>query len=90
MAELNDGDWVEGAPKWWWKYVFPNPERFWLQIISLEPEPAPWLQRVTGEVLEGLAMLHAASRATEDATVARLKSEAVSKISQAVAAVRQG
>ena len=26
---LNDGDWVEGEPKWWWKYVFRAKIRFW-------------------------------------------------------------
>jgi hypothetical protein len=52
MAEVNEGDWVEGAPKWWWKYVFPTPETLWLAVLNrVEPGPIPWLQRVTGEVL---------------------------------------
>jgi hypothetical protein len=89
MAEVNEGDWVEGAPKWWWKYVFPIPETLWLAVLArVEPVPQPWLQKVTGEVLEGLAMLHAAARAGE-ATGERLRGEAVAKINQAVAGIRQ-
>jgi hypothetical protein len=48
----------------------------------------PWLQSVTGEVLEGLAMLRAAARADQAAT-ARLRSEAAAKISRAVAGIPQ-
>ena|SRR5579863_2373663 len=99
MAELNEGDWVEGAPKWWWKYVFPTPESFWSRIVAgldptpipwrqgVDPVPQPWLQRVTGEVLEGIVMLHASARAGEAGE--RLRSEAVAKINQAVGGVRQ-
>ena len=89
MAQLNEGDWVEGAPQWWWKYVIPNPASFWqavLSIVAMEPDPHPWLQRVTGGVLEGVAMLHAASR-VDEATAGRLKSEASEKIRQSLEAV---
>ena len=90
MAEVNEGDWVEGAPKWWWKYVFPIPETLWLAVLTrVEPVPNPWLQKVTGEVLEGLAMLHAAARA-DQATSLKLKNEAAAKISQAIGGIRQG
>ncbi len=92
MADFSDGDWVEGAAKWWWKYVFPSPASFWQAVLSsirrVEPDPAPWLQHVTGGVLEGVAMLHAAGRADE-ASATRLKSEAIERINQALGAVRQ-
>ncbi len=89
MAQLNAGDdWVEGTPKWWWKYVFPNRETLWLAVLTkVEPDPVPWLQRVTGEVLEGLVMLHAAARA-DQAMAERLRSEAIVKINQALAGIR--
>src|SRR5215469_9207492 len=60
----NDGNWVEGAPRWW-KYVFPTPEDLRLTVLTgHEPVKQPWLQSVTGEV-EGLAMLHSATRADQ-------------------------
>jgi hypothetical protein len=53
-----------------------------------EPVRQPWLQRVTGEVAEGLAMLHASAHADQAASV-RLRSEAAAKISEAVAGIPQ-
>jgi hypothetical protein len=89
MADANDGDWGEGVPIWFSKYVFPNRETFWLAVLErLEPVPLPWLQKVNGEVLEGLVMLHAAARA-DQATAERLKSEAVAKINQSVGGIGQ-
>ena len=91
MADFNDGDWIEGAVRWWWKYVIPNPASFWqavLSQISLEPVPQPWLQRVTGGVMEGVAMLHAASRA-DAASAGRLKAEARDRIQQALGEVER-
>jgi hypothetical protein len=87
MAEL-DGDWVEGAAKWWWKYVLPEQSSFWTEVLAaaVDPVPVPWLQGATGQVLEALAMLHASTRANS-ADGERLRTEAVAKIQQAVAAV---
>lgn len=85
---MNDGDWVEGEPKWWWKYVFPTRERLWLAVLGARvgPQPDPWLQETGGEVLEGLSMLHAAAKLnlTDRAIAAQLKTEALSKMSKAL------
>src|SRR4051812_12117570 len=48
MSNVNEGDWVEGEPKWWWKYVMPNESVFWVAVLAAknrvaEPEPSPWL-----------------------------------------------
>ena len=86
---MANDDYVEGSPKWWWKYVFPNGERFWLTVaasLELAPDPHPWRQRVTSEVLEGVVMLHAAARADQSAAE-RLTGEAVAKIHQAPAGI---
>ncbi|MEP6897017.1 MAG: hypothetical protein ABI870_00675 [Rhodanobacter sp.] len=88
-------DWgLEGTAKWWWKYVMPNPEIFYSQILaeaarlrSADPEPAPWLQRASGEVMEALAMFHAAARMGEREGSARLKHEAFARLSRAVASL---
>jgi hypothetical protein len=83
-------DWgLEGTPKWWWKYVIPNPESFYAQVLAqaaraYDPEPSPWLQRASGEVMEGLAMFHAAARMGDREGSARLKSEAFARLSRAV------
>ncbi len=89
---LSDGDWVEGEVKWWWKYVFPRREQFWLNILvqRLDPQPDPWLQAVTGEILEGVAMLHAAARIGDEAIKSRLKNEAANKIADAAKSLQQG
>ncbi|HEY2476570.1 MAG TPA: hypothetical protein VGI19_17450 [Candidatus Cybelea sp.] len=90
MTDFNDGDWVEGAAKWWWKYVLPNPASFWQAVlanISVE-RVSQGLQQVTGGVLEGVAMLHAAARADE-ASARRLNAEAIEKINQALGGARR-
>ncbi len=94
---LGDGDWVEGKPQWWWKYVFPSPTRFWLFTLNerlekyknfVDPEPDPWLEGVTVEILESLTMLHTAMTVREEAVSQRLKQEAVAKINSALKTVR--
>jgi hypothetical protein len=41
-ADWAPGDWVEGSPKWWWKYVYPGglPEGgsgpSWLKIVDIQ------------------------------------------------------
>jgi hypothetical protein len=86
-------DWgLEGTPKWWWKYVIPNPESFYAQVLAQAtlvsgPNPVPWLQRASGEVMEGLAMFHAAASMGDREDSARLKSEAFARLSQAVSAL---
>ena len=94
---LSEGDWVEGKPQWWWKYVFPSETRFWLLILNenlakdknfAEPEPEPWLEGVTAEILESLTMLHTATTVREEPVSQRLKKEAVAKINSALKVVR--
>jgi hypothetical protein len=96
---LNEGDWVEGEPRWWWKYVFPAKIWFWTsalneklakdkKVANLEPEPDPWLEGVTAEILESLTMLHTAKTVREEAVSQRLKQEAVAKINSALKAVK--
>jgi len=92
MSNVNEGDWVEGEPKWWWKYVMPNESVFWVAVLAAknrvaEPEPSPWLQDVSGQIMDGLAMLNAAARIGKSDDAARLKKEATTKISRAVEAV---
>ncbi|HZP66152.1 MAG TPA: hypothetical protein VFB32_07575 [Rudaea sp.] len=93
MSDVNDGDWVVGEPKWWWKYVMPQEAWFWEAVLvarsrAQDPEPSPWLQAVSAKVLEGLAMLNAAARAATSAEASKLKTEAAAMINKAVAAVR--
>jgi len=92
MSNVNEGDWVEGEPKWWWKYVMPSESVFWAAVLAAKsrgatPEPAPWLQGVSGQIMDGLAMLNAAARIGHADEAAKLKQEATTKISRAVAAV---
>ena len=49
---LGDGDWVEGEPKWWWKYVFPAKAQFWQVLAGMkaEPHPEPMLDAVATEI----------------------------------------
>ena len=86
MAQLNEGDWVEGEPQWWWKYVFPARERFWLAVLSasLDPEPVPWRQGLVAKILEGVAMLQASERVSDKAIATRLKSEALKQMGGAM------
>jgi hypothetical protein len=89
---MNEGDWVEGEVKWWWKFVFPQKAQFWGQIlqhvtVSLNPEPDPWLQATTAEVLEAVVMLHAAAKATDREQRANLHKDAAKTLESAVAAI---
>lgn len=83
-------DWgLDGTPKWWWKYVIPNPENFYSQILAQvtltsEREAGSWLQHASGEILEGLAMFHAATRMGDRDGSTRLKNEAFARLSRAV------
>jgi len=86
----NEGDWVVGAPKWWWKYVFPVPDNFWstvLQRIS-GPSPDPWRSQV-GELLQGVEMLRAAATVKDRGVAEKLHSEAVATIRQTAAAAQK-
>ena len=94
---LSEGDWVEGKPQWWWKYVFPSKIRVWLLILNekwakdknfAEPEPDSWLEGLTAEILESLTMFHTATTVREEAVSQRLKQEAVAKINSALKVVR--
>ena len=94
QATVNEGDWVEGAPQWWWKYVFPVRVQFWSTLLAervkrvrTDPEPHPWKEQVLGELLEATAMLHAMS-GIDVAVDERLKGEAKTKIVLAVRAIR--
>jgi len=83
-------DWgLEGTPKWWWKYVIPSPESFYGQILAQasrasSPEAGSWLQHASGEIMEGLAMFHAATRMGEREGSTRLKNEAYARLARAV------
>lgn len=86
----NEGDWVVGAPKWWWKYVFPLPDNFWtavLQRIS-GPQPDPWKSEV-GELLQGVEMLRASAKAGDRGIAEKLHSEAVATIQRVAQAVQK-
>ena len=37
-----DGDWVEGPPQWWWKYVFPGVAQRIPELQRYGPFPEPW------------------------------------------------
>jgi hypothetical protein len=86
---MSDGDWVEGPPQWWWKYVFPARGQFWLSILAaklavMDPTPDPWFQRAAADILEGLVMLHAAATVADREVSTQLQKEAAEKINQAV------
>jgi hypothetical protein len=90
MAQVNEGDWVEGEVKWWWKYVFPAKAQFWqlLAVIKAEPHPDPWFQAFSGQVQEALAMVNASTSIMDKEAGARLKHEGVEKIAKALSSVR--
>lgn len=92
QADVNEGDWVVGAPQWWWKYVFPARIKFWSKLLAervdgaSDPSPDPWKEQVIGGILEAAVMLNAAPRA-EASVATRLKTEAKAKIAQAVKSI---
>jgi hypothetical protein len=70
----------------------PNESAFWAAVLAAksraaDPEPSPWLQGVSGQIMDGLAMLNAAARIGQADEAAKLKREATAKITRAVAAV---
>jgi hypothetical protein len=76
-----DGEWIEGEPKWWWKYVIPAEIKFWSGILQQQDAmPEPW-EKVTGEILEGLVMVQAAVTVGDPQIRARLHQEGVAKVS---------
>jgi hypothetical protein len=87
---LSDGDWVEGAAKWWWKYVFPARDAFWRNVVARvsDPQPDPWKQHV-GELLEAVVMLQTSAKITDHGVGQRLSKEAISKISETAAALQK-
>jgi len=94
---LDNGLFVEGKPQWWWKYVFPEKTTFWLSVLNAklaqeqkvaDPDPNPWLQELTAEILESLTMLHSSATIREEAVSQRLKEEAVTKIRSALETVK--
>ncbi len=81
--------WREGRVQWWWKYVFPVREQFWLSLLAskfaaADPSPDPWFQNVAAEILEGVAMLQAAAVSVDPDVTAKLKKEAAAKINHAM------
>lgn len=92
-AQVNDGDWVEGAVQWWWKYVLPSREIFWTNVIArvseLGPSPDPWREQV-GEILAGIAMLRSSAKVSDRAVAEKLSKESISKINGAVEALQKG
>jgi hypothetical protein len=86
QAALEPGDWVEGTPKWWWKYVFPTPDTLWRavsQAAVLGPRPEPWRQQ-TGAILQAAVMLQASAAVKDRSAAAKLKGEAINNINGAV------
>ena len=93
---MNDGDWAEGKPQWWWKYVFPSREQLWLAVLHdridrgvqvSRPSPEPWREQ-TAVILEGVAMLQATTMIDNAEVSKRLTQEAVAKIIRAAEQVR--
>jgi hypothetical protein len=84
---MEPGDWVEGEPKWWWKYVYPARDRFWAELIAstskAEPGPSPWVQSFTADVLEGVAMVRASGTTKDKKVSTRLREEGFKKITDA-------
>ena len=86
---MNERDWVEGDPQWWWKYVFPARSRLWAMLVAdrfrigAGPLPDPWREQVLGDVLEAAALLQAINVVDEEVS-ARLKEEARARLSRAI------
>jgi hypothetical protein len=93
---INDGDWIEGRPQWWWKYVMPAESTFWATIVSQRaqtvavqgPSPDPWKQAKTLGA-EAVAMLYAAANVTDAKQRTQLLDEAAQKLGAAGKAVQQ-
>lgn len=86
QAALEPGDWVEGTPKWWWKYVFPTPDTLWRavsQAAVLGPSPEPWRQQI-GAILQAAVMLQTSAAVKDRAAAAKLRGEAINNINGAV------
>jgi hypothetical protein len=84
---MNEGDWVEGAPKWWWIYVFPARNDFWrliLQPVKMDPSPDPWLEATTADLLEAAVMLRAMAKVPDAGSKARVRKEVGEKIQGAL------
>jgi hypothetical protein len=90
---MEPGDWVEGEPKWWWKYVYPARDQFWAELIAsiskADPSPQPWVQSFTADILEGVAMVHASGTTADQKVSSRLKEEGLKKITEAINAAQQ-
>ncbi len=88
-ARINEGDWVEGEPQWWWKYVFPTRAQLWALLVAdrfravAGPHPEPWREQVLGDVLEAAALLQAIN-VVDDEVSGRLKEEARARLSRAI------
>ncbi len=83
---LEPGDWVEGTPKWWWKYVFPTPDSLWRAVslaAVLGPVPDPWRQQI-GAILQAAVMLQTSAAVKDRAAAAKLRNEAINNINGAV------
>ena len=82
---MSDGDWVEGKPQWWWKYVFPAEKQFWASVLENQavhvasPHPEPWHQ-ATIEIMQGVAMINATASMGKSDVSERLRAEGVAKI----------
>jgi hypothetical protein len=84
---MNEGDWVEGAPKWWWIYVFPARSDFWRLLLRPEkmgPEPDPWAQEITADLPEAAVMVPAIAKVPDAESKARLRKEIDAKIQGAL------
>ena len=86
QSGLEPGDWVEGTPKWWWKYVFPTPDTLWRavsQAAVFGPSPDPWRQQI-GAVLQAAVMIQTSGAVKDRAVAAKLRNEAINNINGAV------
>ena len=74
----------------WWKYVQPEPDVFWAQVVAAQaqarvadPEPVPWRLHVAG-ILAGVALLNAAAAQRDAEVQAGLQREGVAQIKRAL------
>jgi hypothetical protein len=78
---------VKGAPKWWWKYVFPARSDFWRLLLRAEkmgPEPDPWIQATIADLLEAAAMVRAIGKTSDIESKTRLRNEISEKVQGAL------